>query len=120
MAVSSNYLDYVLDQLSCVGPVTSKRMFGGAGIYLDSLFFALVADDVLYFKVDESNREEFEAEGMKPFKPFGEESYSMGYFEVPIEVLEDRDKLNEWANKSIAVAQTKRATATSKKKRARR
>lgn len=120
MAVSSNYLDYVLDQLSCVGPVTSKRMFGGAGIYLDGLFFALVDDDVLYFKVDESNRAGYEAAGMKPFKPFGEESYSMGYFEVPIDVLEDRDQLQQWANKSLEVARSKRPVNKSKKKKSRR
>lgn len=120
MAVSSNYLDYVLEQLSCVGHVTPKRMFGGVGIYLDSLFFALVDDDILYFKVDESNRADFEAAGMKPFKPFGEESYSMGYFEVPIDVLEDRDQLQQWANKSLDVARSKRPVRKSKKKKTRR
>jgi len=120
MAVSSNYLDYVLEQLSCVGPVTSKRMFGGAGIYLDGLFFALVADDALYFKVDDSNRADYEAAGMKPFKPFGDESYSMGYFEVPIEVLEDRDQLQHGANESLDVARSKRPVQKSKKKKTRR
>lgn len=51
MPVSQEYLDYVLDLLSIVGPVTARRMFGGAGLYLKGLFFALVADDALYFTV---------------------------------------------------------------------
>ena len=117
MPVSSNYLDYVVDQLSCMGHVTSKRMFGGVGIYHDRIFFALVANDVLYFKVDESNRADYEAVGMKSFKPFGEEFYSMGYFEVPIDVLEDRDQLQQWANKSLDVARSKRPVKKSKKAR---
>jgi len=119
MAVSSNYLEYVLEQLSGVGRVSAKRMFGGAGIYLDGLFFALVADDVLYFKVDAANQRDYEARGMQAFKPFGESSYNMRYFEVPIDVLEDRDQLRQWAIKALAVAKSKR-TVNKKKAKSRR
>jgi TfoX/Sxy family transcriptional regulator of competence genes len=61
----------VLEQLQGAGPVTAKKMFGGVGLYIDMVFFGLIADDVLYLKVDDSNRADYEAEGMKPFKPFG-------------------------------------------------
>ncbi|MHC4112773.1 MAG: TfoX/Sxy family protein [Planctomycetota bacterium] len=70
MPVSDEYLTYVIDQLECVGPVQARRMFGGAGLYFDGLFFALVADDVLYFKVDDSNRPDYESAGMGAFRPF--------------------------------------------------
>jgi hypothetical protein len=56
MPVSNEYLQFVQDQLAGLGEITVKRMFGGAGLYLDGTFFAIVADDVLYFKVDDSNR----------------------------------------------------------------
>jgi DNA transformation protein len=72
----------VLEQLGRVTPVTGKSMFGGAGIYTHGLFFALIAEDRLYFKVNDAMRPEFERRGMEPFPPFGKDS-AMGYYEVP-------------------------------------
>ena len=57
-------------------------MFGGVGIYAQGLFFALIAEDRLYFKVDDTTRPSFEQRGMEPFRPFGEDS-AMGYYELP-------------------------------------
>ena len=99
MPVSPEYLDYIIDQLKAFGPVTAKRMFGGAGLYHQGVFFGLVADDVLYFKVDDANRQDYIDAGMGPFKPFG--SYAMGYYEVPADVLEDSDDLVLWAKKAV-------------------
>ncbi|MBN2313610.1 MAG: TfoX/Sxy family protein [Sedimentisphaerales bacterium] len=107
MAVSDEYLTYVIDQLEALGPVRYKRMFGGAGLYFEDLFFGLVADDVLYFKVDDSNRADYEAEGMGPFKPFPDKKEVMQYYEVPIDVFENKDTLREWAEKAVAVAERK-------------
>ena len=107
MAVSDEYLTYVIDQLEALGPVRYKRMFGGAGLYFEDLFFGLVADDVLYFKVDDSNRTDYEAEGMGPFKPFPDKKEVMQYYEVPIDVLENKEALRDWAGKAVAVAERK-------------
>ncbi len=79
-------------------------MFGGFGIYAGELFFALIANDAVYFKVDDSNRPDFEKLGMKPFQPYGEGSEAMKYYQVPEDLLEDPDALRPWAEKSIAVA----------------
>ena len=62
-------------------------MFGGVGIYAAELFFALLDDDTLYFKVDDVTRPQFESRGMTPFRPYGEEGEVMGYYEVPAHVL---------------------------------
>ena len=107
MPVSDEYLTYVIDQLEYLGPVQSKRMFGGAGLYFEGLFFAIVADDVLYFKVDDSNRSDYETEGMEAFQPFPEKSSVMGYYQVPIEVLENKSTLRDWAGKAAGVAESK-------------
>lgn len=108
MPVSQEYLDYVIDQLIGLGPVKSKRMFGGAGLYRDGVFFGLVADDVLYFKVDDTNKSDYVAAGSGPFKPFGNDSYEMSYYEVPGDVLEDPDLAKEWAVKALHVARQKK------------
>ena len=117
MVLSSEYLDYILDQLACVGQVNARKMFGGAGIYRDGLFFALIADDRLYFKVDDSNRPDFEAAGGKPFRPFEEKHYTMSYYDVPEKVVEDTDWLREWAEKALDAAERARFAKKVKKRR---
>jgi DNA transformation protein len=103
MAVSESYRDFVLEQLGRIMPVTGKSMFGGVGIYGQGLFFALIAEDRLYFKVDDVTRPDFERRGMEPFRPFGEDS-AMGYYEVPADVVEDVAQLEPWMQRAIGVA----------------
>jgi DNA transformation protein len=117
MPVSDEYLDYVVDQLGCIGQIVAKRMFGGVGLYHDGSFFGLIAADSLYFKVDDENRRDYEAAGAKPFQPYGEESSSMGYYEVPVDVLEDTDQLKVWARGAVAAAERKALSGKRRKKR---
>lgn len=104
MSVSQQYQDYVIEQLSAIGYVTAKKMFGGVGLYADGIFFALIASDTLYQKVDDTNRQDYESAGMDAFRPYPDKTRTMQYYEVPVEVLEDEEELNDWAKKSIAVA----------------
>ncbi len=108
MAVSAEYRDFVLEQLERVEPVTARAMFGGVGIYSRGLFFALIAGDTVYLKVDDTNRADFEAAGMGPFRPFGGDSKPMQYYELPAELLEDPDRLRPWMHKALEVARRKR------------
>jgi DNA transformation protein len=114
MSVSESYKTYVVEQLEAAGRISAKAMFGGVGLYCEGLFFGLIAGDTLYLKADDSNRGDFESAGSRPFQPFGEGSYSMSYYEVPPDVLEDRTLIGVWARKSMAVA---RGSTTARKKR---
>jgi DNA transformation protein and related proteins len=107
MSVSDAYRHWALEQLGRVVPVTSRSMFGGVGIYADGVFFALIDDDTLYFKVGDGNRGAFEAAGMTPFRPYGDER-TMQYYAVPQDVLEDADQLRDWVEPSVAVARAAR------------
>ena len=109
MAVSESYREYVLDQLGRIEPITARSMFGGVGLYARGLFFALIDDDRLYFKVDDMNRPDFEERGMGPFTPFDDKSQVMQYYEVPGEVLDDVEQLAEWMDGSVGVARRKRS-----------
>ena len=105
MAVSSEYLDYVHDQLSGLGGVSSRRMFGGAGLYCDEFFFALIDDDTLYLRVNDANRADFTTRGMGQFRPYADRpELSMSYYETPADVLEDAAQLVTWARRSVAAA----------------
>lgn len=105
MGVSPTFRTYVLDQLGRVATgIRSRGMFGGVGIYSGEWFFALIDDDTLYLKVDDSNRPDFEAAGMGPFRPFGEGGEVMQYYELPAELLEGGEQLGPWVSKSIEAA----------------
>ncbi|HYJ80474.1 MAG TPA: TfoX/Sxy family protein [Longimicrobiaceae bacterium] len=108
MPVSPEYREFVLEQLARVTAVTARSMFGGVGIYADGLFFALMDDDALYLKVDDSNRGDFEAAGTGPFNPFDDPAQVMQYYELPAELLEDPDRLRPWVEKAVDVARAAR------------
>jgi DNA transformation protein len=104
MSVSKDFLAYILEQLALLPRVTTRRMFGAIGIYSSDLFFAIVDDDVVYFKVDDSNRHDYVARGSMPFCPFPDKPLSMNYYDIPADVLEDAEQLSLWARRSLAVA----------------
>lgn len=120
--MSESFHEFALEQLARVLPVTSRRMFGGVGIYSAGIFFALMDADTLYLKVDESNRPDFEERGLGPFMPYGSDGPPMQYYPVPADVLEDRDALDRWARKALDVARAKRRRdgMSGKKKQPRR
>jgi DNA transformation protein len=63
------------------------------------------ASDVLYFKVGDANRADYETRGMRQFRPFDDKPYlSMSYYEVPADVLEDPDQCVHWVQRAVAVA----------------
>jgi DNA transformation protein and related proteins len=105
MSVSPSFRSFVLEQLARTTPgIRARSMFGGVGIYASELFFALLDDDTMYFKVDDATRPEFVERGMAPFRPYGEEGEVMQYYEVPADVLEDPEALGAWVAAAIAVA----------------
>ena len=105
MSVSPSFRTFALEQLSrTTSGIRARSMFGGVGIYAADLFFALLAENTLYFKVDDTTRKTFVARGMRPFLPYGEEGEVMHYYEVPEEVLEDPEALRPWVEAALAVA----------------
>jgi DNA transformation protein len=118
--VTDGFVAFVLEQLEPIGAITSKRMFGGVGLYAGDLFFALVAGDVLYLKVDDSMRGALESAGARPFQPYPDRPRgggSMQYFSVPAAVLEDGDALIAWATRSVTVARLQRAAPPPRRKK---
>jgi DNA transformation protein len=106
MPATNDFVAYVLDQLERLGEVSSRRMFGGHGLYRGEIFFGLISGDTLYFKADAANRSDYEARGMGRFRPHEDKPHlSMNYYELPADVLEDSEQLVAWARRSVAVAQ---------------
>ncbi len=99
MARDESFKDNVLDQLRELQGVRARGMFGGFGLYADATFFGIVADGRVYFKTYDQTRSEYEARGMKPFRPT-EKQTLRNYYEVPAAVLEDAGLLVEWARRA--------------------
>lgn len=103
----NQYLEYVLDLFETFRGIKTRAMFGGHGIYKDGVFFALIVNNLLYFKVDDTTRACYEKHGSKPFtyERKDKKSIALSYWEVPIEILEDRDQLENWINTAVTAAQ---------------
>ena len=122
--MKSSFGAFVLDQLSELGDVVARPMFGGAGFYLDGEFFGLLYEERLYFRVSPETIGEYKARKMKPFAPFGgKRGESRGYYEVPLEILESPADLIKWAraaHRTPPLSATKKKSAAAAKRPLRR
>ncbi len=105
MAMTKEFRAYVEDRLAAVVEIRSRAMFGGLGVFHNDMIFAVADDGVVYLKVDDSNRADFEAVGKEAFVPF-DGAKPMGYYEIPDGLLENPEELKVWVDKAIHVAET--------------
>jgi DNA transformation protein len=105
MPKPSEFVELAVESLRTFGPVTTRRMFGGWGIYRDGVFFALIAGDTLYFKSDDESRAEFERASPGPFtfEKKGE-TIVTHYYAVPEDAFEDPRVMARWARLGYAAA----------------
>ena len=116
MANTAEFVAYLRELMRDAGVATTARaMFGGHGLYADGLFFAIVDDDVLYLKVDDETRADFEALDCAPFEFMTQEGVkqAMGYLRAPDEALERPGAMRPWARAAIGAAM--RAAASKRK-----
>jgi DNA transformation protein and related proteins len=96
---------HIVELFAAFGPVSVRRMFGGAGIFADGLMIGLVADGVIYLKADEPGQAAFTAEGLGPFT-YGKANKRvvMSYWRMPERLYDDPDELARWAADALAAA----------------
>jgi DNA transformation protein and related proteins len=103
--MSDEFIEYVMELFGPFGTVGSRRMFGGHGVYLDGLMFAIVSEDALYLKADEMNRTEFEQAGCEIFgyARKGKRS-ALNFFRAPEDAMESPELMLPWARTAYAAA----------------
>ena len=106
MSVSAGFKEFLIEHMADFGPVTIRAMFGGAGVMRDGQMFALIDDDVLYFKADETTRTAFEAEGLGQFtyKAKGGKLMEMNYWRAPERCMDDPEEMAIWCRTAFGVA----------------
>jgi DNA transformation protein and related proteins len=106
MVASDSFAEFLREQLASLGPVTMRRMFGKTGVFCDGLMFGMVADDTLYFRVDDHNRAAFtEAESFPPLSYEKQGcTIDLSFWRAPERLFDDPDELVTWARAAMAAA----------------
>jgi DNA transformation protein len=107
-----SFHEYIIgDVLGHIPGITSRKMFGGYGIYLDGVIFAIITgDDELRFKANEETKEKYEALGGQQFIYTGHKNKApttMPYWQVPEEIMEDRETIKAWVYEAAAINKQK-------------
>jgi len=103
--MSEEFIDYVMELLGPFGTVRTRRMFGGYGVYLDGLMFAIVSQDTLYLKADEMNRVEFEQAGCERFGYARKgKRATLNFFRAPEDAMDSPELMLPWARTAYAAA----------------
>ncbi len=101
----TEFVDFLQEVFSNFGAVQARKMFSGYGLYHDGVMFGLVADEVLYFKADETSAHYFKAKNLTQFEySRGDKIVKMSYYLAPEEIFDDPDEAAKWANRSFEVA----------------
>ena len=114
------FVEHVLELLQDLGDVKARAMFGGYGIFCNEKMMALVADSVLYFKVDDNSRPLFEAEQCRPFTYTRKDNRTpivMSYFEAPAAAMERASELCIWGQRAYEAAERTAGRKRSKRKK---
>jgi DNA transformation protein len=121
MVASDSFAEFLRDQLTPLGRVTLRRMFGNTSLFCDGLMFGIVADDTLYLRIDDHNQADFKEAGT--ISPFSYDkqgrSIDLAFWCAPEGLLDEPDELVTWAQNALAaarrVAAKRRQTAPKRK-----
>lgn len=106
----TSFRDYIVeDVLGELEGIAAKGMFGGWGVYHNGIIFGLILGDELYFKVDDTNRALYEALDSHPFTYEKQgKTFTLSYWSVPEQVMEDKERLYDLVDLSVAVSKNKK------------
>jgi len=120
MAVDAEFIHELFAEF---GAVQIRRMFGGAGLYVDGVMFGLVTGGVIYLKADDASIPAFETENCAPFSfPTKTGRHTItSYWRMPERLYDDPDEVANWAKQALQIARRKQSASKSvRKKKTRR
>lgn len=117
MPISDGFLAHILELVSEAGPITARRMFGGAGLFAGELMVGLVIDDTLYLKADETTRPLFEAESSRPFTYTAKgRQIVVSHWQAPDRLYDDPSAMTDWVRAAIEAARRAEVRKPAKRK----
>ena len=118
--------EFIRELFAPFGPVTVRRMFGGAGIWAEGSMFALIFDGAIFLKVDDASIPDFKREGSRPFvytrakSPGKIGRASLSYWRLPERLYDDPEELAVWAARAHSIAERKKSASRKRAARARK
>ncbi|MDB2415202.1 TfoX/Sxy family protein [Rickettsiales bacterium] len=101
----NSFVEYIIELLSPYGNIIAKSMFGGYGVYKNNIIIGIISQDELYFKVDDSNRTQYQNMNSEIFTYEARGKINkISYWKVPLEILEDAQLLEEWLEQSYQIS----------------
>ena len=125
MSESAADLAFACDLFSGMGPVSARRMFGGAGLYAGTVMFGLVDDGRIYLKTDEALKRELTAAGAVPWiyaeraEPRSGVAQESSYWSLPESAIDDPNEATAWGRRALAVAEARKAASPKRARAAR-
>ena len=106
MVASESFAEFLREQLAPLGGITMRRMFGKTGVFCDGVMFAVVADNTLYLRVDDENKETFkEAEAYPPLNyAKGGGTIDLSFWRIPERLFDEPEEFVAWARVALAAA----------------
>ncbi|MEO0744711.1 MAG: TfoX/Sxy family protein [Pseudomonadota bacterium] len=105
MAVSDEEIAHALDLFAGLGPLTTRKMFGGMAFYADGTIFAvLMRDGRLLLKGQGEMQARFEAMGLArwTYTRDGKPPTAMPYWHLPDTARDDADEATALAREALA------------------
>jgi DNA transformation protein len=106
MVASTEYAEFLREQLAPLGRITMRRMFGKTGVFCDGAMLGMVTENTLYFRVDDDNRATFEEARSFPPLNYAKKDVliDLSFWRAPDRLFDDPDELLEWARAALAAA----------------
>jgi DNA transformation protein and related proteins len=109
MFASAEFASSLEGQLAPLGYITTRRMFGKTGVFCEGVMFAMVNDDIVYFRVDDQNRATFaESESFPSLNYFKNgQTIDLSFWRAPDRLFDEdkeNDELIDWSRAALAAA----------------
>src|SRR5580704_18349462 len=104
MVASDSFAEFLREQFSPLGRLTFRRMFVKTGVFCDGVMLGMVADNTLYFRVDEENKATFEEAAAFPPLNYSKKGFTidLGFWRAPERLFDEPDEFLLWARSALA------------------
>ena len=106
MVASTEFANFLRDQLAPLGYITMRRMFGKTGVFCEGVMFGMVTESILYLRVDGQNQATFKEAESFPSLNYVKNgrTIDLSFWRAPDRLFDEREELIAWARAALAAA----------------
>jgi len=106
MVASTEFANFLRDQLAPLGYITMRRMFGKTGVFCEGVMFGMVTESILYLRVDGQNQATFKEAESFPSLNYVKNgrTIDLSFWRAPDRLFDEHEELVAWARAALAAA----------------